>query len=68
MKLINHQSIAFVHEDKKHKHIHLYVNRIDFNGNAYNDSFIGKKTQKIAEIVALKLGLKTVKEVNISSS
>ena len=38
MNLGERQAIAFVHQDKEHKHIHLYVNRIDFNGKAYNDS------------------------------
>ena len=59
LKFDNHQAIAFSHNDKEHLHIHLYVNRIDFNGNAYNDSFIGKRSQKAAERVALALGLKT---------
>lgn len=63
IKLDNHQAIAFVHNDKEHKHIHLYVNRIDFNGKAFNDSFIGKRSQKIAERIALKLGLQTVKQI-----
>ncbi len=63
MNLGNRQAIAFVHNDKDHKHIHLYVNRINFNGNAYNDSFIGKKTHKAAEKVAKKFNLKTVKQV-----
>lgn len=63
LKLEEHQGIAFVHNDKNHKHIHLYVNRIDFQGKAYDDSFIGKRSQKTAEKVALKLNLKTVKQV-----
>lgn len=63
LKLEEHQAIAFVHNDKNHKHIHLYVNRIDFQGKAYDDSFIGKRSQKTAEKVALKLNLKTVKQV-----
>ena len=63
LKLENHQAIAFVHNDKNHKHIHLYVNRIDFNGKAYNDSFIGKRSQKVAEKVAEKLQLQTVREI-----
>jgi len=58
------QAIGFVHNDKNHKHIHLYINRIDFKGKAYNDSFIGKRAQKAAERVAIKLGLQTVKQVN----
>lgn len=63
MKLENNQAVAFVHKDKAHLHAHLYINRIGFDGNAYNDSFIGKKSQKAAEIVATKLGLTTVKQV-----
>ncbi|MCK0124583.1 relaxase/mobilization nuclease domain-containing protein [Gelidibacter sp. F2691] len=63
MKLGEHQAIAFVHKDKEHKHIHLYVNRIDFRGVAYNDSFIGKRSQLAAEKVAEYMGLTTVKQV-----
>ncbi len=63
MKLQEHQAVAFVHNDKEHKHIHLYVNRIDFTGKAYKDSYVGKKAQKIAEKVALKNQLTTVLEV-----
>jgi hypothetical protein len=63
MKLGERQAIAFVHQDKEHKHIHLYVNRIDFRGVAYNDSFIGKRSQLAAEKVAEQMGLTTVKQV-----
>ncbi|WP_027126173.1 relaxase/mobilization nuclease domain-containing protein [Gelidibacter mesophilus] len=63
MKLGERQAIAFVHKDKEHKHIHLYVNRINFRGVAYNDSFIGKRSQLAAEKVAEKMGLTTVKQV-----
>ncbi|GAA3560362.1 relaxase/mobilization nuclease domain-containing protein [Snuella lapsa] len=63
MKLQERQSIAFVHRDKEHTHIHLYVNRIDFNGQAYNDSFIGKRSQQAAERVAERMHLTTVKQV-----
>lgn len=63
MNLLNHQAVAFCHKDKKHKHIHLYVNRISFNGEAYNDSFIGFKSQKKSKEIAMDLGLQTVEEV-----
>ncbi|OBX26155.1 relaxase/mobilization nuclease-like protein [Gelidibacter algens] len=63
MKLGARQAVAFVHKDKEHKHIHLYVNRIDFKGVAYNDSFIGKRSQLAAERVAEQMGLTTVKQV-----
>ncbi|MFD1161250.1 relaxase/mobilization nuclease domain-containing protein [Hwangdonia seohaensis] len=63
MKLGERQAIAFVHQDKEHKHIHLYVNRIDFRGAAYNDSFIGKRSQQAAEKTAEHMGLTTVKQI-----
>lgn len=65
MKLGERQAIAFVHRDKEHTHIHLYVNRIDFKGVAYNDSFIGKRSQKAAEKVAQKMQLTTVRQVQM---
>ena len=63
MKLQERQAIAFVHRDKEHTHVHLYVNRIGFDGRAYNDSFIGKQSQVAAERVAKQMGLTTVREV-----
>ncbi|WP_396634833.1 relaxase/mobilization nuclease domain-containing protein [Maribacter sp. R86514] len=65
MQLKERQAIAFVHRDKAHNHVHLYVNRIGFDGKAYNDSFIGKRSQLAAENVAKKMGLTTVKEVQL---
>lgn len=65
MNLKEHQAIAFVHRDKAHTHVHLYVNRIGFDGNAYKDNFIGKRSQQAAEHVAKEMGLTTVKEVQL---
>lgn len=65
MQLKERQAIAFVHRDKEHTHVHLYVNRIDFEGKAYNDSFIGKRSQLAAENVAKEMGLTTVREVQM---
>ena len=63
MKLQDHQSIGFVHRDKAHTHLHIYTNRIGFDGKAYNDSFIGKRCQIAADNVAKELGLTRVREV-----
>ncbi|MBU2899920.1 relaxase/mobilization nuclease domain-containing protein [Maribacter dokdonensis] len=65
MHLKERQAIAFVHRDKAHTHVHLYVNRIGFDGKAYNDSFIGKRSQLASENVAKEMGLTTVKEVQL---
>lgn len=63
MKLQERQAIAFVHQDKSHLHVHLYVNRIGFDGKAYKDNFIGKRSQQAAERAARQMGLTTVREV-----
>ena len=63
MKLQERQAIAFVHQDKSHLHIHLYVNRIGFDGKAYKDNYIGKRSQLAAKKVAQQMGLTTVREV-----
>jgi|SRR5680860_182579 len=63
MRLQERQAIAFVHRNMSHIHIHLYVNRINFQGKAYKDNYIGKRSQLAAEKVARQLGLTTVREV-----
>jgi len=63
MGLQGHQYIAYVHGDRAHKHIHLYVNRIDFEGRAYKDNWIGKRTQRAADLVAKEMGITRAKEV-----
>ncbi len=63
MKLEEHQGIGFVHRDKQHTHVHVYVNRINFDGTAYKDNFIGKRSQYAAEKVANEMGLTTAREV-----
>lgn len=63
MNLQNNQSIGFVHRDKAHTHVHIYTNRIGFDGKVYNDSFIGKRSQIAADNVAKELGFKRVREV-----
>ncbi len=63
MGLGKRQAIAFVHRDKEHTHVHLYVNRIGFDGRAYKDSFIGKRSQQKAHEVAKEMGLTTARDV-----
>ncbi len=63
MELQDRQAVAFVHRDKDHVHIHAYVNRIGFDGQAYKDNYIGKRSQYAAEEVAKDMGLTTVRDV-----
>lgn len=57
MNLDKHQAITIKHTDKDHTHLHLFVNRIDTNGKAHNDSFISKKSQTVADTIAQERGL-----------
>ena len=63
MNLKKHQAISFVHRDKEHIHIHIYVNRISMTGETYKDNFIGKRSQIAADNVARLMGLTRVREV-----
>lgn len=63
MNLQENQSITFLHHDEDHLHLHIFVNRIDYNGRAYKDRFISKKAQRIAESMAKARGYKTAKEI-----
>lgn len=63
MKLKEQQYISFLHSDRDHRHLHIFVNRIDSNGKAYKDHFISKKAQRIAESIAKEWGFTTAKEI-----
>jgi hypothetical protein len=63
MKLQDHQYIAFVHQNTQHKHIHLYVNRIDYTGKAYDDKFISNRSAHVAESIAKDMGLATARDI-----
>lgn len=65
MNLKENQSVTFLHRDEDHLHLHIFVNRIDYNGKAYKDHFISKKAQRIAESMAKTRGFKTAKEIQI---
>ena len=61
--LDQNQYIAYVHQNTKATHVHIIANRINHQGKALNDSYIGFKAQNSAEKIALENGLKTAKEI-----
>lgn len=61
-KLKDQQSIAFLHTDAKHKHLHIYVNRILPNGHAIDDNHIGIHCFKVAEQMAIDRGWETARD------
>ncbi|MEC4116672.1 relaxase/mobilization nuclease domain-containing protein [Myroides phaeus] len=58
------QYIAFVHTEKEHKHIHIIANRIDENGKALKDNYIGFESQRVAHEIALKYGWTSIRQEN----
>lgn len=58
------QFIAFVHTEKEHKHIHIIANRIDENGKALKDNYIGFESQRVAHEIALKYRWTSIRQEN----
>ncbi len=63
MGLFNHQWIAYTHQDRAHKHVHIYVNRIDHSGKAFPDKFLSNRASQAAEKVAHKYNLTQASKV-----
>lgn len=64
MNLKEHQAIGFIHSDKEHRHLHLVINKVKAsNVKLYHDGFIGKRTQKAADSIALQMKLIRAKEI-----
>lgn len=63
LQLAKNQHIIVKHVDRKHTHVHIVVNRINHDGKAYDDSYIGFKCQKVADDIAVKHGLVRAKEL-----
>ena len=59
------QFLAFVHDEKKHIHIHVLMNRIQRNFQLHNDHFIGLRAQWSAHRTAEKFGLISAKQIRI---
>ncbi|MDR2221119.1 MAG: relaxase/mobilization nuclease domain-containing protein [Flavobacteriaceae bacterium] len=58
------QYIAYIHTEKEHKHVHILANRIDENGKALKDNYIGFQAQRIAHEIALKYGWTSIRQEN----
>ncbi len=65
MNLTDHQSISFVHKDRNYTHLHIFVNRINTEGKARKDNYIGKKAQRVAERIAREMNLTTARQVQL---
>lgn len=57
------QYIMSVHKSTDQPHVHIIANRIDINGNAHKDNYIGYRAQHSAEKIAKERGLTTAREI-----
>ncbi len=57
MDLNSRQSVSYLHNDAAHRHLHIYVNRVDVYGQSYSDSYLGARTGKIAREIAEERGM-----------
>lgn len=56
-ELNNHQSIAFLHQDKDHYHLHIVANRIDERGNLYRHKNELALSQRLGDEIAKERGM-----------
>lgn len=61
--LENTQYLMTVHCSTDQPHVHILANRINMQGNAHKDNFIGKRAQRSAEQIAERLGLTTARDI-----
>ena len=57
MKLDNTQFVAVRHHDKEHPHIHLCINRIDYDGKLISDQNNYRQNEAVAKALTKKYGL-----------
>ncbi len=60
MGLVNNQFIMFRHFDADHPHIHILVNRIDYDGTVRSDSNDYQQTERILRNLEIKYHLRQV--------
>lgn len=68
MLLKGHQTLGFIHNDRGHRHMHLVINRVSKKRNVlFDDSFVGKRSSKAADEIAIEMKLKRAKVIGIQN-
>jgi hypothetical protein len=57
--LLENQYVAVIHDNTEHKHLHILVNRTDYNGKTFNDSYIGLRAKEYSKELAMKYNLES---------
>src|SRR5882672_7204249 len=60
--LSSYQSIAYLHKDKEHFHLHIVANRIDQHGKIYRNGNELVMSQRIGDEIARERGMKRAAE------
>ncbi len=63
----NDQYLVFVHTEKRHRHFHILLNRVQKDSTLKADHHIGKKAQWAAHRAAQKYGLVSAKQIRIDT-
>ena len=61
--LENTQYLMTVHRSTDQPHVHILANRINMQGEAHKDNYIGKRAQRSGREIAERLGLKTAIDI-----
>lgn len=64
MDLYDNQCVILLHQDRKHLHLHIVANRVDINGNIYNDKYIGRRCGEAAKIISQERNWKSVEDIS----
>lgn len=57
LELDNNQFLAIIHANTEHKHAHVLVNRTNYDGKTFKDSYIGLKAMELSKKIAVKYNL-----------
>ena len=57
LEIKNTQYAIVKHSDRDHPHTHIIINRVDSNGRAIKDNWIGLRGKKTAQQLTIKHGL-----------
>ena len=60
----NNQCVVILHQDRKHFHLHIIANRVDRDGNIYNDKYIGRRAGEAAKIISQERKWKSVEDIS----
>jgi len=68
LHLSDTQFAVVKHNDRKHQHVHLVVNRVSNNGKTIRDNYIGLRGKKIAQQLTQKYGLKIANDKHLGQT